>query len=90
MVDEIRYIFKMRIGCDGSRETLLIRNLIRDDQINCHWCGTIESRKHIIEECELYDHSRRKLQAQIENEEKFHEIANQLTLLQICLYASEF
>ena len=33
MIDEIRYIFKMRIGCDGSRETLFIRNLIPDDQL---------------------------------------------------------
>ena len=27
-IDVIRYIFKMRIGCDGSRETLHIRKLI--------------------------------------------------------------
>ena len=49
MIDEIRYIFKMRIGCDGSRETLFIRNLITDEQLYCHCCGIIESRKHIFE-----------------------------------------
>ena len=28
MINEIRYIFKLRVGCDGSRETLFIRKLI--------------------------------------------------------------
>ena len=68
MIDEIRYIFKLRIGCDGSRETLFIRKLITDDQLNCHWCGTIERVQHILEDCELYRHPRRKLQAKIEND----------------------
>ena len=27
-IGEIRYIFKMRIGCDGSRDTLYTRKLI--------------------------------------------------------------
>ena len=71
MVDEIRYIFKLRIGCDGSRETLFIRKLITDEELTCHWCGTIETRKHILEDCELYRHSRRRLQTQINNNEKF-------------------
>ena len=38
-INEIRYIFKLRIGCDGSRETLHIRKLIGDQQTNCHRCG---------------------------------------------------
>ena len=61
-IDEIRYIFKMRIGCDGSRETLHIRKLIDDQQINCHRCGVEETRKHIIENCEIYSRYRRKLE----------------------------
>ena len=36
MIDEIRYIFKLRIGCDGSRETLFIRKLITDEELTCH------------------------------------------------------
>ena len=90
MIDEIRYIFKLRIGCDGSRETLSIRNLITDDELPCHWCGTVETRKHIIEECELYRHSRRRLKAYIENDDKFTKISNQLSLLHICLYSFTF
>ena len=54
MVNEIRYIFKMRIGCDGSRETLLIRKLIQPTQINCHRCGIPETRLHILQDCEIY------------------------------------
>ena len=61
MVDEIRYIFKMRIGCDGSRETLFTRKLITSEELRCHCCGIIETRKHIIEECELYRYTRRRL-----------------------------
>ena len=90
MVDEIRYIFKLRIGCDGSRETLFIRKLITDEELTCHWCGTIETRKHILEDCELYRHSRRRLQTQIDNKETFTMISNQLSLMHICLYSSEF
>ena len=71
----------MRIGCDGSRETLFIRNLIRDDQLNCHWCGIIESRKHIIEECKLYNHPRNRLKSYLVNDGKFKEIAENLTLI---------
>ena len=44
MINEIRYIFKMRIGCDGSRETLLIRKLIQPAQVNCQRCGVPETR----------------------------------------------
>ena len=76
MVDEIRYIFKLRIGCDGSRETIFIRKLITDEELTCHWCGTIETRKHILEDCELYRHSRRRLQTQINNNEEFAMISN--------------
>ena len=36
MIDEIRYIFKLRIGCDGSRETLYIRKLITEEELTCH------------------------------------------------------
>ena len=44
----------MRIGCDGSRETLMIRKLIQPENVNCHRCGTPETRQHIIEECIIY------------------------------------
>ena len=76
MIVEIRYIFKLRIGCDGSRETLFIRKLITDEELTCHWCGTIETRKHIIEDCKLYRHSRRRLKAHIESNEKFNNAAS--------------
>ena len=59
----------MRNGKDGSRDTLLIRKLIQEDQLNCHWCGIPESRKHIIEECELYNQPRNKLRRQINSEQ---------------------
>ena len=49
MINEIRYIFKMRIGCDGSRETLHLSKLITRDQTLCHWCGIMETRLHIVE-----------------------------------------
>ena len=61
----------MRIGCDGSRDTLLTRKLIQEDEINCHWCGTPENRKHIIEECEIYNQPRNKLRRQINSQEQF-------------------
>ena len=80
----------MRIGCDGSRETLFIRKLITTEELSCHWCGTVETRKHIIEECELYNHGRNKIKRQIETDEAFKEAASNLELMQICLYASEF
>ena len=57
----------MRTGCDGSRETLYTRNLIRQEDIYCHWCGIVESRQHILEQCELYNQPRRKLKNSIEN-----------------------
>ena len=76
MLDKIRYEFKLRIGCDGSRETLYIRKLITDEELTCHWSDTIETRKHILEDCELYRHARRRLQAQINNNEKFGMITN--------------
>ena len=47
-INEIRYIFKMRIGCDGSRGTLLIRKLIQPEQANCHRCEYPETREHIL------------------------------------------
>ena len=37
-VDEIRYIFKLRTGCDGSRETLAMRHLLDVNETNCHVC----------------------------------------------------
>ena len=51
----------MRVGCDGSRETLHLRKLITQEQTLCHWCGIMESRLHIIEQCDLYQHHRRAL-----------------------------
>ena len=54
MINEIRYIFKMRIGCDGSRETLYTRKLITQERTRCHFCGMIESRRHLLEQCDLY------------------------------------
>ena len=90
MIDAIRYIFKLRTGCDGSRGTLYIRKLITDEELTCHWCGVIESRQHILEDCELYRHSRRRLQTQIDSDEEFNKISEHLSLLHICLYSSEF
>ena len=58
-INEIRYIFKLRIGCDGSRETLFIRKLIPTEELLCHQCEVIESRQHILEDCDLYRHARR-------------------------------
>ena len=60
-INEIRYIIKLRIGCDGSRETLFIRKLIPTEELLCHQCGIIESRQHILEECELYHNARRQI-----------------------------
>ena len=50
-VDEIRYIFKLRTGCDGSRETLTTRHLLDMGEINCHVCNVPETRTHIIRDC---------------------------------------
>ena len=61
MIDEIRYIFKLRIGCDGSRETLYTRKLIQAQEANCHRCGTEETRQHILERCEIYNRHRNKM-----------------------------
>ena len=51
----------MRIGCDGSRDTLYTRKLISEENINCHRCGVIETRQHILENCDIYNASRRKM-----------------------------
>ena len=48
-VKEIRYIFKMRIGCDGSREVMKIRRLLQENESElCHLCQTLETREHIL------------------------------------------
>lgn len=54
-VNEIRYIFKLRTGCDGSRDTLAMRHLIANEDTNCNICNTIETRKHILTECKTYE-----------------------------------
>ena len=64
-IDEIRYIFKMGIGCNESKETLYTRKLIQEEELNCHWCGTPETRKHIIMECEIYNSHRNNLMRKI-------------------------
>ena len=61
----------MRIGCDGSRETLRIRKLIGEEQKNCHRCGVEETRKHIIENCEIYNRYRRKLERGINRTQEY-------------------
>ena len=71
MIDEIRYIFKLRIGCDGSRETLLIRKLIPPTELNCHRCGVPETRQHIIQDCEIYTQHRTKLVRELNRTEEF-------------------
>ena len=42
----LRYIFKMRIGCDGSFETMNTKGLISGNEggINCNICNTPETR----------------------------------------------
>ena len=90
MVDEIRYIFKLRIGCDGSRETLLIRKLIITTELNCHRCGTPETRQHIIQECGIYNQLRTKLVRELNRTEEFRKTTEELELWQVCLYSTEF
>ena len=79
----------MRIGCDGSRETLHIRKLIEEQQLNCHRCGVEETRAHILENCEIYNRHRRKLVRTITGTREFAEITQNMSLTEICLYKSE-
>ena len=60
-VNEIRYIFKLRTGYDGSRETLTTRHLLDQQFDKCHECQVKESRKHILENCIIYQKARDKL-----------------------------
>ena len=87
MVDEIRYIFKLRIGCDGSRETLLIRKLILPTELNCHRCGIPETRQHIIQKCGIYNQHRTKLVRELNRTEEFRKTTEELELWQVCLYS---
>ena len=80
----------MRTGCDGSRETLLIRKLIGNEQLNCIRCGVTESRRHILEDCEIYGRHRMKLVRGIERTREFQETTQGMNLTEICLYQSAF
>ena len=79
----------MRIGCDGSRETLHTRKLIGAEQIDCHRCGVEETRKHILENCEIYSRYRRKLERGINGTQEFAQITQGMSLTEICLYKSD-
>ena len=61
----------MRIGCDGSRDTLHTRKLIDVEQVNCHRCGVSETLQHIIESCDIYNAHRRKLIREINRSQEF-------------------
>ena len=61
----------MRVGCDGSRDTLHTRKLITEENINCHRCGVIETRQHILESCDIYNAPRRKMQRDISRDQDF-------------------
>ena len=54
-VDEIRYIFKLRTGFDGSRETLAMRHLLTEEETNDQACKKKETRVHILTEFKIYE-----------------------------------
>ena len=90
MINEIRYIFKMRIGCDGSRETLYMRKLITQERIRCHICGMIESRRHLLEQCDLYQHHRRTLITKLNAIPDMRAFLQEHSIIEVCLYSSRF
>ena len=81
----------MRIGCDGSRETLEIRKLLMEGELNvCHHCGVVETRQHILTECGLYARARNSFIANIQRDIQFREALDIFGLLNIVLYGSRF